>query len=69
MVTGLDCGSVVAMVLSVMYFRITPFAILNLARMSATDFLFNVKYWGYRINEYLIEVLMDDAAQIAWIFT
>jgi len=37
--------------------------------MSATDFLFNVKYWGYRINEYLIEVLMDDVAQIAWIFT
>jgi hypothetical protein len=37
--------------------------------MSATDLFQTAKFWLYRINEFLVVVIMDDVAQIAWIFT
>jgi hypothetical protein len=37
--------------------------------MSVTDFFQTAKFWLYRINEFLVVVVMDDVAQIAWIFT
>lgn len=43
--------------------------ILKSAAMSASDFLQTAKFWLYRINEFLVVVVMDDVAQVAWIFT
>jgi hypothetical protein len=37
--------------------------------MSASDFFQTAKFWLYRLNEFLIVIVVDDAAQIAWIFT
>jgi hypothetical protein len=37
--------------------------------MSVSDFFQTAKFWLYRINEFLVMIVMDDAAQIAWIFS
>jgi hypothetical protein len=37
--------------------------------MNAIDIFQTAKFWLYRINEFLVVVVMDDVAQIAWIFS
>ncbi len=37
--------------------------------MNISAFFQTAKFWLYRVNEFLIVILIDDVAQIAWIFT